>query len=200
MQPFWVNVIICKALTLKTRLTKMKGYKFITMKKLITLIVSIFFINAAIAADIANYHILKGKLHSGGKAQVEITENSAERFVAKMNYEIYKKILVPVPDDVLKGENIIALPPEFRDERGYMELEAKGTMEIEKAKLQFIKRVKWKNYNDAYQIVIFPKNGKSKIEVTYHPTVPAAGWGRVIVTFISNAPILNGYQAIIELN
>lgn len=178
----------------------MKGYKLITMKKLITLIFSIFFINQTFAADIASYHILKGKLHSGGKAQVQITENGPERFVAKMNYEIYKKILVPIPNDVLKGENIITLPPEFRDERGYMELEAKGIMEIEQAKLQFIKKIKWQNHKDAYQIIIFPKNGKSKIEVTYHPTIPAAGWGRVIVTFISNAPILNGYQAIIELD
>lgn len=170
------------------------------MKKLVTLLMCFSWINLAMASNIANYHILKGKLHSGGKAQVEIIENSPERFVAKMTYEIYKKILVPIPDDVLKGENIIELPPEFRDERGYMELEAKGTMEIEKAKLQFIKRVKWMDYKDAYQIVIFPKNGKSKIEVTYHPTVPAAGWGRVIVTFISNVPVLNGYQAFIELN
>jgi hypothetical protein len=170
------------------------------MKKLITLIISIFFASVSFAADIANYHILKGKLHSGGKAIVEITENNPERFVAKMNYEIYKKILVPIPDDVLKGENIITLPPEFRDELGYMELEAKGVMEIEKAKLQFIKKVKWQNFKNAYQIVIFPKNGKSKIEVTYHPSVPAAGWGRVVVTFISNIPLLNGYQAVIELN
>lgn len=178
----------------------MNGYKFIPMKKLIILFLFIFMTNLSVAADIANYHILKGKLHSGGKAQVEITENSQDKFVAKMNYEIYKKILIPIPDDVLKGENIITLPPEFRDERGYMELAIKGTMEIEKARLQFIKRAKWKNFNDAYQIVIFPKNGKSKIEVLYHPSVPAAGWGRVLVTFISNAPILNGYQAYIELN
>lgn len=178
----------------------MNGYKFIPMKKLITLLLSIYIANYSWATDVANYHILKGKLHSGGKAQVEIVENTDENFVAKMNYEIYKKILVPIPDDVLKGENVITLPPQFRDERGYMELETKGIMEIEKARLQFIKRAKWKNYNDAYQVVIFPKNGKSKIEVTYHPTIPAAGWGRVLVTFISNAPILNGYQAYIELN
>jgi len=178
----------------------MKGYKFITMKKIITLLLSIFFINMVSASDTANYHILKGKLHSGGSAKVVITENSPERYVAKMTYEIEKKILVPIPDDVLRGENIISLPPEFRDENGYMELETKGIMEIEKARLQFVKRVKWKTYNDAYQIIIFPKNGKSKIEVTYHPSVPAAGWGRVIVTFISNVPLLNGYQAIIELN
>lgn len=171
------------------------------MKKLITLLFSVLFINLAVAAsDTANYHILKGKLHSGGSAKVVITENSAERYVAQMTYEIDKKILVPIPNDVLRGENIISLPPEFRDENGYMELEAKGSMDIEKARLQFVKRVNWKTFNDAYQIIIFPKNGKSKIEVTYHPSVPAAGWGRVIVTFISNVPLLNGYQAIIELN
>lgn len=117
-----------------------------------------------------------------------------------MNYEIYKKILVPVPDDFLKGETVLELPPEFRDERGYLELETKGTMEIEKAKLQFIKRVKWKNVKDAYQVMILPKNGKSKIEVTYHPSIPAAGWGRVVVTFISKIPLLNGYQAEIEID
>lgn len=171
------------------------------MKNKILILLSFYLINTVMAsADMASYHILKGKLHSGGKAQVLITENTSEKFVAKMNYVIHKKILVPVPDDVLKGETIIELPPEFRDERGYLELEAKGTMEIEKAKLQFIKRVKWNNLKDAYQIMILPNNGKSKIEATYHPSVPAAGWGRVIVTFISKIPLLNGYQAQIEID
>lgn len=181
------------------RLTKMNGYNKLTMKKLITLI--LFIITTTLfAGDTAKYHILKGKLHSGGKASIEITENSPEKFVAKMNYEIYKKILVPIPDDVLKGETIIELPPEFRDERGYMELEAKGSMDIEDAKLQFIKRVKWQKYNDAYQVLILPKNGKSKIQAIYHPSVAAAGWAQVIVTFISKVPLLNGYQAYIELD
>lgn len=178
----------------------MKGYNFITMKILIKICLSLFFITTLSAQDVANYHILKGKLHSGGVARIEITDNSAQRFITKMNYEIYKKVLVPIPDDALKGETIIELPPEFRDERGYMELETKGSMEIEDAKLQFIKRVQWRRHKDAYQVLILPKNGKSKIEVTYHPALPAAGWGRVIVTFISKVPLLNGYQAYIELN
>lgn len=170
------------------------------MKKIIALIFCSVWMNVCLSADTASYHILKGKLHSGGKASVEITENTDLKFVALMKYEIYKKILVPIPDKVLTGENVIELPPEFRDERGYMELEAKGSMDIEDAKLQFIRRTKWQSYKDAYQILILPKNGKSKIEVTYHPSVPAAGWGRVIVTFISNIPLLNGYQAQIELD
>lgn len=180
----------------------MNGYNFITMKKIIlTFLTFLLITTTALAApDKATYHVLKGKLHSGGKAQVLITENTSERFVAQMNYEIYKKILVPVPDDALKGETVIELPPAFRDERGYLELETKGSMEIEKAKLQFIKRVKWRNFKDAYQVMILPKNGKSKIEATYHPSVPAAGWGRVVVTFISKVPLLNGYQAEIELD
>ena len=183
-----------------TRLTKKKGYKFITMKTLIKICLTLFLINTLSAQDIANYHILKGKLHSGGVARIEITKNSTEQFSTKMNYEIYKKVLVPIPDDVLKGETIIELPPEFRDERGYMELQTKGSMQIEDAKLQFMKRVAWRNHKDAYQILILPKNGKSKIEVTYHPDLPAAGWGRIIITFISKVPLLNGYQAYIELN
>lgn len=161
---------------------------------------SLLFINSVNASDKASYHILKGKLHSGGKAQILIIENTDEKFVAKMNYEIRKKILVPVPEDALKGETVVALPPEFRDERGYLELEAKGTIDIEEAKLKFIKRVKWKNFQDAYQVLILPNNGKSKIEATYHPSVAAAGWGRVVVTFISKIPLLNGYQAEIEID
>lgn len=179
----------------------MNGYNFITMKTIILTFLSFLLINTTLASsNKATYHVLKGKLHSGGNAQVLITENTSERFVAKMNYEIHKKILVPVPDDVLKGETVIELPPEFRDERGYLELETKGTIEIEDARLQFIKRIKWRNFKDAYQVMIFPKNGKSKIEATYHPSVPAAGWGRVVVTFISKIPLLNGYQAEIELD
>lgn len=156
--------------------------------------------NFALAGESANYHIEKGKLHSGGVAKVEVLENSPEKFVAKLNYHIYKKILVPIPEDQLKGETVFEFPPEFRDERGYLELETKGVIELEKAKLQFVKRVKWKNFKDAYQVLILPKNGRSKIEAIYHPSIKAAGWGRVLVTFINSVPIFNGYQVEIEID
>lgn len=152
------------------------------------------------ANEVATYFITEGKLHKGGKASVEILESNPEKYVAKLTYELYKKILVPIPADELKGESVLELPLEFRDERGYMELEIKKTMELEKATLKFIKRLKWEELDSAYQIQILPKNGKSKIDVIYHPTVRAAGWAKILITFISSAPVLNGYQVEILLN
>ena len=168
--------------------------------KLLTVLCSLLWASIAFAGPSADYHVEKGKLHSGGVAKVEVLENSPEKFTAKLNYHIYKKILVPIPEDELKGETIFEFPPEFRDERGYLELETKGTIELEKAHLKFVKRVKWQNLNDAYQVLILPKNGKSKIEAIYHPSIKAAGWARVVVTFINNIPIFNGYQVEIEIN
>ena len=156
---------------------------------------------AAIApVEVASYHILKGSLHKGGNAKIEITEKSSKKFSAKMSYDIDKKALVPIPKKVLAGETVIELPPEFKDKRGYAKLEKKGFMEIEKARLQFIKKMTWNGKKDAYDILIIPHNGKSRIEVIYHPSLPAAGWGQVVITFISPYPILDGYKAIIELN
>lgn len=117
-----------------------------------------------------------------------------------MIYEIKKKALVPIPKKVLHGETVIELPPEFKDKRGYANLERKGIIEIAKARLQFIKKMDWNGMKGAYDIMIVPHNGKSKIEVIYHPSLPAAGWGKVVITFISPYPILNGYNAVIELN
>lgn len=161
----------------------------------------LFTLNSAFAAiESASYHILKGRLHKGGTAKVEITEKDKTKFSARMSYDIKKKALVPIPKKVLQGETVIELPPEFKDTRGYAMLEKKGFMEVKKARLQFIKRMNWNGKDNAYDILIKPHNGKSMIEVVYHPSLPAAGWGQVIITFLSPYPILNGYKAIIELN
>ena len=169
------------------------------MKSLLALFICLL-ASTTFAGELATYYIHKGKLHSGGKASVEIIEESDVNFSVKMDYEIFKKILVPIPDNALKGDTIVYLPPQFSNEAGYMELEMKKVMEIDKATLKFIRKTKWKNLADAYQILILPKNGKSKIEVTYHPSVAAAGWAKIAITFISPLPILNGYQALIEIN
>lgn len=170
------------------------------MKTTLTGLLSLLFsINLAFAGPVANYQIEKGKLHTGGTARVEVLESSAEKFVAKLNYHIQKKILVPIPEEELKGETIFEFPAEFRDERGYLELETKGAIELEKAKIQFVKRVSWRGLKNAYQILILPRNGRSKVEVIYHPSIKAAGWGKILVTFINSVPIFNGYQIDIEL-
>ncbi len=171
------------------------------MRLILAIIISLStLLNMGMASESAGYHILKGKLHSGGVAKVEILQESAQVFSVKMDYEIYKKILVPIPDHALKGDTVVDLPPQFATEVGYLELETKGSMEIERATLKFMGRTKWKQHNDAYKILIMPKNGKSKIEVTYHPSIIAAGWGRILITFINPLPVLNGYQAQIEIN
>lgn len=117
-----------------------------------------------------------------------------------MSYEIKKRALVPIPKKVLTGETVIQLPSEFKDVSGYEELEKKGSMEVTEARLEFIKKFVWNGKDNAYDIMILPHNGKSKIEVIYHPSLPAAGWGKVVITFISPYPVLNGYNAVIEIN
>lgn len=170
------------------------------MKTILTIMTLLTLNQLAEAQETASYHVLKGPLHKGGVARVEIMEKSKKSFVAKMTYEIHKRMLVPVSKNALKGETIFTLPAEFSSKRGYMKLEKKGTIEIEKAWLQFIRKSSWRGKSDAYDVRILPKNGKSQIEVTYHPSIPAAGWGRVVIQFISPYPILNGYNAIIELD
>lgn len=170
------------------------------MKKCFLALAVFVVTSLAFGAEVANYHIKKGKLHTGGKAQVEVIEKSADKFSTKLNYQIYKKILVPIPEDQLQGETIFEFPPEFGDERGYLELETKGVIELEKAQLQFVKRVTWRGLANAYQVLILPKNGRSKIEAIYHPSLKASGWAKVIVTFINSVPIFNGYQIVIELD
>lgn len=165
------------------------------------LFLTFFLVQISYGNEVAHYHIQKGKFHTGGVAQVEMSDNLNDSLpVVKLTYQIYKKILVPIPDDQLHGEASYELPAEFRDETGYMELESKGVMELPEVKLQFLRRVNWNGFNNAYQFLILPKNGKSKIEAIYHPSIPAAGWGNINVTFISTIPILNGYQVVIDLN
>lgn len=154
--------------------------------------------HVVLSSEIATYNIQKGLLHTGGSASVQILENAPEHFVAKLKYKILKKILVPIPDDQLEGESIIEFPQEFKDERGYMELETKGTIELKDVVLNFIKKVKWSGHSDAYQFSIIPKNGKTKILAVYHPALPAAGWMKLVITFINNIPIFNGYEIIID--
>ena len=168
--------------------------------KTITTLTLLFFAQLSFAGNIAHYHIEKGKLHTGGTASVEITESNANKFTTKLNYEIRKKILVPIPDDQLKGQMVLDLPPEFRTEIGYMELETKGVMDIGEATLKFVRKLTWNHLTNAYEILILPKNGKTKIEIFYHPTLPAAGWGEVDVTFISSVPVLNGYLVKMDLD
>lgn len=116
-----------------------------------------------------------------------------------MDFDVKRKDFVPVPAKLLKGSSIMEFPNEFRTEAGYKNLEKKKTLEIPKAHLIFIKRIDVANLKGAYLFEIHPKNKKSKIDVVYHPSLPAVGWNMVKITFISSIPILGGYELVAEL-
>lgn len=147
----------------------------------------------------ANYKIAEGKLHKGGSATVAVVDN-AKAHTLKMSYRLQKKGLVPVPSHHLSGETLIDLPVQFKDERGYLELEQKKKMDVEGAKLVYLGRtVINKELDDAHKILVTLKNGKGKVEVIYHPQLPEAGWHKLSLTFISKIPLLDGYQVMGEL-
>jgi hypothetical protein len=139
------------------------------------------------------YKVSKGKLHTKGSVVVSILPDK-DKFKVEMNYKLKKKRLVPVPEKLLIGKTIMEFPQEFRTERGYKELEKHKTLEIPKANLRFVKRADYGNLRNAYFLEVFPKNKKTKIDIIYHPSIPAVGWSLVEIEFISNIPVLDGYE------
>lgn len=162
------------------------------MKTLLALL-CLLTVSVSFAESRALFRILEGKLHKGGSAYTDVLPDSS-RYSVRMGYEIIKRPWAPVPSDVLKGEEVIDLPGEFKDERGYLELEARGTISIPDGEIKFVRRTSLGNKKDAYLLMVYPKNGKSKIEIVYHPELPSVGWGRMKITFISQIPLLNGYE------
>jgi hypothetical protein len=67
-------------------------------------------------------------------------------------------------------------------------------MKIAKAQLIFKKRADAGKYKNAYFFEVRPTNKKSKVEIIYHPDIPSVGWLEVDITFLSNIPILDGYE------
>lgn len=166
------------------------------MKTIITLLLFIMTMNSK--ADTAFYNVKEGKLHKGGNLQVKVLD-TLQTFTVHLNYEIVKKGWVPVPSEFLKGDMTTNLPEQFKDERGYLELETVGTMKVDKATLKFVKRMNYGALKDAFLIEILSDNKKSKTTVIYHPELPAVGWAKVEITFMSDIGLLDGYQIIAEL-
>lgn len=153
----------------------------------------------ASSATFADYKITKGKLHEGGKVHVEILPET-DKYKVQMTFAVHKKKMVPVPAKLLKGETVMEFPQEFRTEKGYKHLEKDKTMEIPKAHLQFVRRVDIPGQKkQAYLLKVLPTNKKTEIEILYHPNLPAVGWEKVEITFISKIPILDGYEVKAQL-
>lgn len=148
---------------------------------------------SAFASTTANYNVLPGKLHKKGKVVVNILPDK-DLYRVKMDFNVEKKNLVPVPAKLLKGSTVMEFPEKFRTEAGYKELEKKKHIDMKKAQLVFKKRADAGRLKNAYFFEVRPTNKKSKIDIIYHPDLPSVGWYKVDITFLSNIPVLNGYE------
>ena len=168
--------------------------KGIFMNKIIGLIL-LFSLSAFALPDATHYKIVPGKLHQGGKASANIISTDAIKKVmlVRLNYEVYKKALVPVPEEYLKGSSDQELPLEFIDERGYLNLEAMKTQELEDAILIHLGRVAIAGHINGHHVRIKAKNGRSETDVYYHPHLPELGWGKVRLVLHTPIPMLKNY-------
>lgn len=145
------------------------------------------------AEDSAEYKIKKGKLHKGGDVKVDILPDP-DTFKVRMSYDVEKKDFVPVPSKVLKGKTVMEFPEKFQTEEGYRELEHKKVMDIPKARLKFVRRINHLGGKRSYVLKVLPSNNKTVIDITYNPDLPSVGWSKVVITFISSIPLLDGYE------
>lgn len=152
----------------------------------------------SLKAGETQYKVLPGQLHRGGKILVNILPDPV-KYKVKMEYQVKAKDLVPIPSKLLKGEKVMEFPPEFKTEAGYKGLEKNKQLEIPKARLVFVKRADFGKLKNAYYLQVLPTNKKTKIDIIYHPSLPSVGWGRVVITFISKFPILDGYEIVAEI-
>lgn len=163
------------------------------LKAFLCFFLSILMLPLALAANSANFKVKPGKLHRKGKVIVNILPDT-EKFRVKMDFDVKKKDYVPVPAKLLRGSTVMEFPKKFRTEAGYKELEKKKDMSIYKADLHFVKKGNVGTLKDAYFFEVRPTNKKSKIDIIYHPSLPSVGWLEVDITFLSNIPVLDGYE------
>ncbi len=159
-----------------------------------TLIFALLFTVGAMASEMTTFDILPGKLHKGGflTAEPEMIPNT-DSMIIEMKYEILKKGLVPVPSEFLKGSYEQKLPAIFLDERGYLELEKKGSMKIDEATVKHLGKAEYRGMDDAHYVQIIPDNHKSEIFLVYHPAAPGLGWDKVKLVLHTGLPMLDDY-------
>lgn len=149
--------------------------------------------------DTLNYNIHPGKLHQGGTLAVVATKiDTAKNLMeVEIKYDVIKKPLVPVSAELLKSSMILELPLDFQDERGYLDLEIKKSMDSEKATIYHAGRVDIGNLKNAHHIRILNKRGKFECDLYYHPSVPELGWPTV--RLLLNISILKNYEMLADL-
>lgn len=141
----------------------------------------------------ARYRVLPGILHDRGTIITKILPDPS-KYDVQMIFDIQKKNFVPVADQLLKGDKIYEFPVKFRSEQGYKNLEQARVIDIPKAIIKFQKRANSGKLKNAYFFQVLPKNKKTKIDIVYHPSLPSLGWSKVKITFLSELPLLDGYE------
>jgi len=166
------------------------------MNKLLCL--CLLFSFSAMAADGSNFNILPGKLHTGGTffATIKSISDAKQTMTINLKYDIDKKRLVPVPKEYLKGEISQAIPLEYIDERGYLNLEVAKTKDFADAKAVYLGRVDVGEYRNSHHVNVIAKNGKSETELYFHPQAPGIGWVKVRMTVYPPLPILKNYTVV----
>jgi len=141
------------------------------------------------------FTITPGQFHKGGDLSYEITKQdiASDSLDLTISYHVLKKALVPVPSEYLSGNTVQTLPLNYLYESGYLELEKKHEEEFSDSYVTHLGRVNIDGLTDVHHVKITAKNGKSEMEVFYHPSLPALGWSRVILVLHTPIPFLKNY-------
>lgn len=139
------------------------------------------------------HDISRGKHHKGGEISIEVIKKTDTSFVANLAYKIKKKIYVPIGNSKLRGQVDQALPISFSTLEGYIDLEAKKSIKVDRATVKFIKRESVGEFYDSYKIQIIPDNKKWVGFLWYHPSVEGTGWFKSSLTLLS-IPVLGDYS------
>ena len=159
-----------------------------------SLLMALLFAAGVMANEHSKFEILPGKLHKGGSLVAKAESINENYVLINLNYEIFKKGLVPVPSEYLKGVYKQKLPAIFLDERGYLELEQLKSMKIEESTVYYKGRTKYRDFQDAHLIQILPDNKKSEIFLVYHPQAPGLGWDNIKVILHTGILLLENYM------
>ncbi|HLW56975.1 MAG TPA: hypothetical protein VKY27_06290 [Bacteriovoracaceae bacterium] len=146
----------------------------------------------------ASYVFSQGTLHQGGNATIEVVDHP-DLFKIRLSYSLKKKLLVPVPEKYLNGEFTLELPPQFKEETGYLKLEKMKSMDTQKAKLVHSGRRDFYEYTGAHLVHIHLYNGRGEAQILYHPSLPAAGWAEVKLMIKTELPLLENYTLMAEI-
>ncbi len=167
---------------------------FNTVKSLSLLLLVTLSAPAFADPSTSTFAILPGKLHKGGQLTATASESDIPGMIRiKVEYEITKKNIVPVPSGYLSGTYEQLLPEEFLKEEGYLELEEVGAIEAEGATIIHQGRIPDRTHADAHLIQIIPDNGKYEFHLVYHPGNPGLGWDQVKLILRTGIPLLGNY-------